>query len=182
GGVVAFEMARQLVERGERVDLLALIDTASPGLWSQEPEPDEAGLVATFAQDLARLSGVSVPDVDLSGYDGDGALARVIELGKEAGVLAPGVELPELRRLFERFRANRRALSSYEPLPYSGEAVLFRARERPAGDPALGWGGLAGRLTVQELPGDHYTILRDGLEALAGALRLKTELRVEVPG
>ncbi|HSF38680.1 MAG TPA: amino acid adenylation domain-containing protein [Thermoanaerobaculia bacterium] len=182
GGVVAFEMARQLVERGERVDLLALIDTASPGLRSQEPEPDEAGLVATFAQDLARLSGVSVPDVDLSGYDGDGALALVLELGKEAGVLAPGVELPELRRLFERFRANRRALSSYEPLPYSGEAVLFRARERPAGDPALGWGGLAGRLTVQELPGDHYTILRDGLEALAGALRLKTELRVEVPG
>jgi pimeloyl-ACP methyl ester carboxylesterase len=61
GGVVAFEMARQLTERGERVELLALIDTASPVLWGQDPEPDEAGLVAAFALDLARLSGVQAP-------------------------------------------------------------------------------------------------------------------------
>jgi thioesterase domain-containing protein len=173
GGVVAFEMARQLAERGEEAPLLALIDTVSPVLWAREHEPDEAGLVATFAQDLARLSGVSVPDVDLSGLDEDGALALVLRLGKESGVLAPGVELSELRRLFERFRANRRALSSYEPAPYSGKAVLFRARKRTAGreeDPALGWRGLVSQLSVREIPGDHYTILREDVDVLAGHL------------
>jgi thioesterase domain-containing protein len=171
GGVLALEMARQLAEHGEQVELLALIDTLSPVLWAREPEPDEAGLVALFAQDLARLSGVSIPDVDLSGLDGDGALALVLELGKETGVLAPGVELSELRRLFERFRANRRALSSYEPASYAGEAVLFRARERLDEDPSLGWRGLVARLSVHEIPGDHYTILRDSAEILAEHLR-----------
>lgn len=76
--------------RGEWIDLLALIDTASPVLWSQEPEPDEAELVATFAQDLARLSGVSVPDVDLSERDGNGSLALVLELGKRRASSLPG--------------------------------------------------------------------------------------------
>ncbi|MFP5287990.1 MAG: thioesterase domain-containing protein, partial [Thermoanaerobaculia bacterium] len=165
GGAVAFEMARQLAERGERVELLALIDTASPLLWRREPEPDEAGLVALFALDLARLAGGPVPDADLSGLD----LAKVLDLAKEAGVLAPGVELPELHRLFERFRANRRAMSGYEPLPYPGAAVLFRARERQAGDPALGWRGLVFELSVQEVPGDHYSCLHT--EVLAGHLR-----------
>jgi amino acid adenylation domain-containing protein len=170
GGVVAFEMARQLGGRGERVELLALIDTVAPAVWNQEPEPDEAGLVAAFALDLARSSGAPVPNVDLSGLDEEGALALVLSLGKEAGLLAPGVELPELRLLFERFRANRRALSGYQPAPYPGEAILFRARERPAGrneDPALGWRGLVAALSVHEVPGDHYTILRDGMEIIA---------------
>jgi len=175
GGVVAFEMARQLNERGEQVELLALIDTVSPVLWAQEPEPDDTGLVAAFALDLARLSGATVPDVDLTGLDKEGALALVLKLGREAGVLAPGVELADLRRLFDRFRANRRALSTYEPHLYEGEAVLFRAHERPAGreeDPALGWTGLVANLTVREVPGDHYTILREDVEALAGHMRL----------
>jgi thioesterase domain-containing protein len=127
--------------------------------------------VALFAQDLVRLSGVPVPDVDFSGLDGDGALALVLELGKEEGVLAAGVELSELRRLFERFQANRRALSSYEPAPYAGEAVLFRARERLHEDPALGWRGLVAQLSVHEVPGDHDTILRDAAEILAEHLR-----------
>ncbi|HSN87950.1 MAG TPA: thioesterase domain-containing protein, partial [Thermoanaerobaculia bacterium] len=174
GGVVAFEMARQLVDLGEGVELLALIDTVAPAVWAREPEPDEAGLVALFAGDLARLSGIPVPGVDLYGLDGDSALALVLRLGQEAGVLAPGVELPELHRLFERFRAHRRALSSYEPVPSSGEAILFRARERPDGredDPALGWQGLVAELSVREVPGDHCTILREDVEALAGHLR-----------
>jgi thioesterase domain-containing protein len=31
GGIVAFEMARRLQEKGESVDLLALIDAVAPG-------------------------------------------------------------------------------------------------------------------------------------------------------
>ncbi|HJX29030.1 MAG TPA: thioesterase domain-containing protein, partial [Thermoanaerobaculia bacterium] len=180
GGVVAFEMARQLAEGGQGVEMLALIDTSPPVLWTREPElpgqpeSDASGLVAAFALDLARLSGAAVPDVDLSGLDEEGALALVLRLGREAGAIAPGVELSELRRLYERFRANRRALAGYEPAPYEGEAILFRARERPAGrheDPALGWRRLIARLRVREIPGDHYTILRDDVEVLAGHLR-----------
>jgi thioesterase domain-containing protein len=171
GGVVAYEMARQLAERGERVDLLALIDAASPERWAGEPEPDETERVALFASDLARLHGLGIPDVDLSGLGEDGALELVLDLGRKAGLLPPGVELAELRRLFERFRANRRALSFYEPLPLTGdtgEIAIFRA----AGHDVSGWSRwVKGRLQVFDLPGDHYTLLRDEVETLAARLR-----------
>jgi amino acid adenylation domain-containing protein len=174
GGVVAYEMARQLAEQGQRAEVLALIDSRAPVPGAGEPEGAER--VMLFAIDLARLQGLQVPPVDLSGLDEDGALTVVLELGRQAGLLPPSAGLPELRRLFDRFRANRRALATYEPRPYDGEVQLFRAAERAARmeeqDPTLGWSALVnGRLRINDLPGDHYTILRQEVGTLAGRLR-----------
>ncbi|HEV7499657.1 MAG TPA: SDR family oxidoreductase, partial [Vicinamibacteria bacterium] len=42
GGLVAFEMARRLRERGDEVALLAMIDTPGPGRWPEgDPQDDE---------------------------------------------------------------------------------------------------------------------------------------------
>jgi thioesterase domain-containing protein len=171
GGVVAYEMARQLTEHGADVELLAVVDAGSPLLFAAEPALSELDLVATFALDLARLSGRPVPDVDLSGLDEEGAFTRIFALGHESGVFGPGVEEAEVRRLLDRFRANRRALSSYPPLSYSGEVLLFRATEHPPGEEDLGWSNLVSDLKTFELPGDHYSILRGpGAEVLAETL------------
>ncbi len=193
GGVVAYEMARQLVAEGERVETLALLDTLSPLVWTAEPVLSDVDLVTAFALDLARLSGVAVPNVDLSDLDLEGALAQVLKLGRAAGVLAPGVELAELRRLFERFSANRRALATYPPLPYAGPVALFRAGDvggigdiGDIGDIGiaidlrldLGWGDLVTDLQIADLPGDHYSMLHGpGAAALAAAVRshMRTE-------
>ncbi len=175
GGVVAYEMARQLEARGETVETLALIDAASPAYWAGRTAPADPELVALFAADLARLHGLAIPDVDLSNLDADGALALFLDLGRQAGLLPPDLEPAELRRLFNRFRANRRSLATYAPHPYAGDVDLFRAAGRAARmeeDPTLGWGELlTGGLRVSELPGDHYTILREEVESLAGPLR-----------
>ncbi len=104
GGVVAYEMARQLQALGEKVEVLALIDSISPTRWAGEPEPGETGMVALFASDLARLQGLAIPDVDLSGVDADGVLALLLDLGRRAGLLPP------------RSRA-RGAAPSLRPLP-----------------------------------------------------------------
>jgi amino acid adenylation domain-containing protein len=179
GGLVAYEMACQLVEQGEEVELLALIDCASPAFWAAQPVPAAVDLVAGFALDLARLVGMEVPEVDLSGLDEEGALALVLDRGRRAGVLALGVELPELRRLFERYRANRRALATCVARPGGcrvGRALLFRASDsaaRPDEGPDLGWGDLLQNLRISALPGDHYSILQGhGAAALARALQL----------
>jgi amino acid adenylation domain-containing protein len=172
GGVVAYEMARQLEERGETAEVLALIDVASPSRWSGEPEPDGIEMVALFASDLARLHGLEVPPVDLSSLDQDAALAAVRDLGRQAGLLPPSAELSEVRRLFDRFRANRRALAAYEQRPYAGEVVLFRTARMGEHDPTLGWGELLnGRLRISDLPGDHYTLLKEEVGTLAARLR-----------
>jgi len=180
GGVVAYEMARQLQTLGEKVEVLALIDSISPTRWAGEPEPGETGMVALFAADLARLQGMAIPDVDLSSVDADGALALLLDLGRRAGLLPPSLEPGELRHLFGRFRANRRALAAYAPLPYAGQVHLFRAAGRVSRqeeeDPTLGWGELVnGGLSVADLPGDHYSILGEEVEALAARLRALLE-------
>jgi thioesterase domain-containing protein len=103
GGVVAFEMARQLREQGAEVGALLLIDSRAPRPGAGRP--DDPGLLAAFAADMARGSGGDLTDP-----------ALVAELGTE-----------RLGRLWEVFRANCRALAEYAPRPYPGQLTLVRA-------------------------------------------------------
>ncbi len=186
GGIVAYEMARQLEAAGETTDVLAVIDAASPARWVGEPGRSDTEMVTLFATALEQLHGGDLdipPDFelpamdDLAGLDAGAALAIALDLGRRVGLLPSNLELTELRRLFERFQANRRSLATYHgPHSYGGEVQLFRAADhlavRADEDPTLGWGKLLnGNLKIFDVPGDHRTILKVGVEALAGRLR-----------
>jgi thioesterase domain-containing protein len=184
GGIVAYEMARQLEAQGETTEVLAVIDAASPARWAGEPERNAADMVALFAAALEQLHGgdiqipadLALPAVDPATLDTDAALDLALDLGRRIGLLSPNLERAELRRLFDRFRANRSSLAGYEPHPYRGPLHLFRAAGRShagaADDPTLGWGALLnGGLHLYDIPGDHRTVLKQGVEALAARLR-----------
>jgi thioesterase domain-containing protein len=181
GGVIAAEMACQLLAQGEKVELLALIDTAAPDEMAAaaglSAGLSDSELALSFAGDQAELFGLAPPGENLTGLGPDAVLARVLAIGRAAAVFAPGVELDDLRRLFERFRANRLALAAYRARPFPGEALLFRATERVVAlrhgeDAALGWSGLiTGGVRVYDVPGDHYSMLRgEGAARLAELL------------
>ncbi|MEO7415633.1 MAG: hypothetical protein ABI163_01110, partial [Thermoanaerobaculia bacterium] len=96
---------------------------------------------------------------------------------RKVGLLSPTLEPAELRRIFERFRANRSSLRTYHgPYSYGGELHLFRATDGStalAEDPTLGWGELLnGRVRIFDIPGDHRTIVKRGAEAMAAQLRV----------
>jgi amino acid adenylation domain-containing protein len=161
GGVIAFEMARQLEARGYEVSLLALIDSSAPGPARAPGLLDAFGSMAAFADDLARTSS----------RDGDRSIERrrngeppAIEAdGFDPSILPPEllaeVGPDRLRRHYEVFRANRRAVAAYEPAPYQGRAVLIQAET--SWDSTPSWRGLIrGGVTTHTLPGDHYTILQ----------------------
>jgi thioesterase domain-containing protein/acyl carrier protein len=171
GGLVAWEMARRLVACGETVELLALIDTLAHGV--PEPDAGDATLAAWFAADLARTLGFEPADLDLGGRDSEEVLLGALAMARESDVLPPGLEIEDLRRLFALYRVNYRAMAAYEPGPYSGPVRLLHAASRNGHvDPALGWSALAaGGVTVEAIPGDHYSILRgEGATALAARL------------
>ncbi|MEL6259637.1 MAG: amino acid adenylation domain-containing protein [Cyanobacteria bacterium J06626_6] len=81
--------------------------------------------------------------------------------------LARRRELPQELRQVEA--ANRQAKKQYEPKPYAGKAVLFRATERVPGicsDPELGWHGMAGKgIEIYEISGSHSSIIDSPLLA-----------------
>ena len=78
-------------------------------------------------------------------------------------------------------QANRQAADRYDPSPYAGKAILFRAADTPAEtsesstvvDPRNGWGEwVRGGLEVHAVPGDHNTILsKRNLRVLGAKLR-----------
>lgn len=183
GGVIAFEMARQLRARGERLDLLALIDSklVSPEdrewLKTAESEKASARLLISFALDLglARKNIMDLPD-RMRGLTEDERLSYVLERAKAAGLVPEGAELDEIRRSFNIFRSIMLALCSYEPEPVDIRVTLLKASgtgaEPDRADEAMGWGSLAlGGVEMREVPGTHYSIVREPqVSVLASAL------------
>jgi thioesterase domain-containing protein len=160
GGTVAYEMAQRLIEEGEEVDLLALIDTwDASGLTLPRPDPIEDELLV-----LAYFAGPQ-PEETLAALRRLGReerAAAILERSRAAGALAPGYGLGDMKRLFATISANREAMWSYRPRPYPGSILYLRASEgRPADlDPVPAWQRLcSGGVAVHDVPGDHHTML-----------------------
>ncbi|WP_373564308.1 amino acid adenylation domain-containing protein [Myxococcus sp. CA039A] len=171
GGTLAFELAQQLQEQGEQVDLLVLIDTyarAHPGGAVDREWLEPTRLGALFFRDLLRAAGADLPcsEAALSQLAPEEALHLLEEAGRKAAAL-PESGLSALREVFE---SNLRAAWRYVPRPYTGTLLSIESGESPR---AHEWELLArGGVEVHTLPGDHYALLRlPGVQQLATILR-----------
>ncbi|WP_041361153.1 non-ribosomal peptide synthetase [Methylococcus capsulatus] len=161
GGIIAFEMARQLHAMGEEVALVANFDN-----WNRAA--DAPG----FGTKLLRLT---VHFLKLGTADKLRFLCDKMQWAKRCldARLAPG--RAGVRPLEEMKAANVKAAHRYVPGFYPGTLTLFRARQQAAtalDDPLLGWNGLAEEIDVVEVPGNHYTLLGEPhVRTLADELR-----------
>ncbi len=177
GGLVAFEMARQLRARGREVGLVALLDTWSPAVAETPAERGDAELVRLFLRDQAALLGnvpawldVPVPD------GGEEEMNRLLARAREAGLLRADLRPRQVQRMMGVYKANLRALAGYRAGSYAGRLTVFRPREAPDDPrllPANGWEPLTAEpIEVEVVPGDHYTMLAaPHVPLLAGRLR-----------
>jgi len=178
GGLVAFEMARQLEQRGEKVALLALLDTGAPGSGRESPEPaydDDALWLADAASFLARLAGREsiLTSKELRSQEPAAQVAFFVARLQEIDFLPPATGEAQVRRLLRVYKVNVRAGAAYEGGPYSGRITVLRAAEgEEVRDDALGWNRLSPEpVEVLDVPGDHVTVLaRDNVPALAARL------------
>ena len=159
-GIVAFEIARQLESAGEKVGLLALIDSFSPRAKRKR------SLVQATAGMLRRLQ-----------------LRLVQERAYHAILHWTG--LSHRRRLGSVGEAQRWAYWSYRARPYAGAACLFVANAslEMVHEPSLGWEQLVqGGLHVHRLPGGHSSIMQAPLVAeLAAMFQAELDRATEVP-
>jgi amino acid adenylation domain-containing protein len=166
GGLIAFEMARQLQAQGEEVRLLALFDTKAPNAEGESEVFDDASLPASFALHLG-LSPEQLQDAAdaLSQAQTEDYLSFMLEHAKAANIIPHDMSLARLRQQFRVFDANIRAARSYQPASLPAGIALFRAAERPPGahaDTTLGWSRLGlEKIEVHDAPGSHLTMMRE---------------------
>jgi thioesterase domain-containing protein len=167
GGIVAFEMAKQLTTQNERVALLALLDTMHPTV-----RPRQLGLRGRWQRLRAEGPKYVVEAVERRRR----SWRRQRELRAIARHVARGKPVPfALRelRLIENFR---RIVHGYKWGPWAGRATLFRAATisdlYPDAGPSYGWEPhVAGGVEVVRIPGNHHTLLLGkNAEPLARAL------------
>ncbi|HEX5496552.1 MAG TPA: amino acid adenylation domain-containing protein, partial [Mycobacteriales bacterium] len=170
GGLVAFELANLLVASGQRVELLALVDTVVPE--PGDPPTTEQAL-RWFTEDLAGLSGRRPPPLDpeLAGLPETVRLPALLDSLRAAGLVPAEVGVDFLRRRIAVFTANATAMWTYRPArQYPGTLTLVRAAG--SADTRAGWSALCDRLDDHVVPGDHFTLWAEpGLTQLAGTLR-----------
>ena len=184
GGVLAFEVARQLVEAGHEVELLAMIDAWAPG----------------HNRRLSRLRAI-LADYSyrwqLIGADWRRVMSREQSL---TAFLAQRTMTKRLLSWFARSQGEAQARVSfesrelsaenydqwllgyleeaaqrYEPKSYPGKITLLCSTQEPRGlflDPRLGWGDFAQEgVDVAVIDGDHFTVFKgEGLEQMAAHL------------
>jgi aspartate racemase len=186
GGLMAYEMARQLVQAGQPVGLVALFDTTRPGYSFYPPgmSPWRRKFYnwAHYAQlhwyDLRMLQGHERLDYfTRRAGNAAKALAGTLtgRLQRATGSIRQDA-MPALPNELELTRQLiRQAIREYVPPAYPGRIVLFRANRLPLGvcvDPGLGWSTAAvGELAIKELPGFHgASVLEPGVRVLAKLL------------
>jgi thioesterase domain-containing protein/acyl carrier protein len=174
GGVVALEMAQQFHVQGQRVALLAFLDSRVP---TADAELADEDFEAQLLFDVVRYFGLSLdPREFLTRFPKDELLSRVLEQAKSAGLVPPEIQASQAQPFLELCNADFRATRNYRVHRYPGRITLFKASQELSGtssDPALGWDEwAAGGVDVQIVPGNHATMVyKPNVEVLAEKLR-----------
>jgi amino acid adenylation domain-containing protein len=158
GGLVAYEIARQLVAAGQPVGLLALLDSSAPGLPPRRP-----GLIQAVGIHLQNLCQLQWPE--RVSYVGD-RLAYRLNQGDEKDFLANNLyKLEDLTpQLINVLNANLDAGEHYTAKAYPGKVTLFRCRVQDLEHylhPEFGWPTLVQELEIHPIPGPHFSMLKE---------------------
>ena len=134
GGLVAYEMARQLKAAGDQVPVLVVFDTYEPEVFARVMKREEK------------------PHEPIKRY----VLRRIVQW-----FLDRGRPIPLRFRHFYIIDTYNEASYRYDPGTYEGPLTVFKAGSS-SGPADLGWSRcVASGLETVEVPGDHYTMIRD---------------------
>ncbi|MGC2744996.1 MAG: amino acid adenylation domain-containing protein [Candidatus Angelobacter sp.] len=166
GGVVAYEMARILLEQREKVSSLALLDSVAPSFFQQQEAADEAVELYQACTTAANLSEIDLP-IDLQ---------RLKQSSQEENIQyilallnARGMEMTaeQFRAFYGVYRANLRCYRSYHPakLAHQIDVELYRATLGRQGETAMprdyGWNQLLQKpVRIYDVEADHFSITK----------------------
>nr|WBQ34533.1 non-ribosomal peptide synthase [Okeania sp. VPG18-21] len=189
GAKVAFEMAQQLQKQGQKVALLAILDSTAP-----EPENKLASLdiawndaiwLIAITETLGIIFGkeLEVYYEAIEGLTPDEQLNYVYKKLQQINVFPPGTGIKQLRGYIRVIKTH--FLCSYFPKEiYPTQITLFRSELGPVSSSKLvnilgkelfesprpesmstedfGWSGFsAGQVDIYQVPGDHVSMIAE---------------------
>jgi amino acid adenylation domain-containing protein len=171
GASIAYEMARQLLDAGDSVAFLGLIDSR-PGLGRDHAMRRDPIGEADTALRYVRNDAAPAVQAALDRLATDGDVDAMVELAERHGLIPAEVERPTLRRQLAIMNAQENALLDYVTTPLDVPATFFATAGTVHDAPDGGWGAFLGpRLRLAPLPGDHATVVKEPhVRALAAAL------------
>ncbi|MCT7951959.1 amino acid adenylation domain-containing protein [Ancylothrix sp. C2] len=167
GGLVAFEMAQQLQKAGEKIALLALLDTQAPvstnkpSLWQSCKFlfTTVSRYIWPFFLDYFSLTTLSDNPKNKKSALKFSQILNLISNDSKQQIFR---ELA-LRPIFPVFWANNQATLNYTPEIYPNRITLFKSNQESLNntDSTLGWSHLTTeRVDILEIPGNHLTMVR----------------------
>jgi thioesterase domain-containing protein len=161
GGIVAFEMARQMAAAGLRVGKLVLIDTTFPSLLARRRQ-----LLRVFSSRTRRRARELLEFLSFLPQ------WRRRSLYNRVSRLLPFDETEADANVPEEWMRFADAVLAYRPRPYSGRGVLLASEELREGAAPRRWAAaFTGGLREIALPGTHFTYIRDHIAQVGEALR-----------
>jgi thioesterase domain-containing protein/acyl carrier protein len=198
GGNVAFEMAQQLVNQGQQVALLAIIDSSAPTYKDKQILLDYIDW--DHARWLAEVSkGIEVyldKTIDIS-YETlqlltvEEQLKYALNFFKLANMLPPNAETRQLEKIVQAYKTSCLCLIDYLPKQiYPGKITIIRAGEELADDPnkdliagdcedsSLGWSEFSTEpVEIHFVLGNHVSIMVEPhVQILAEELKVCLEI------
>jgi thioesterase domain-containing protein/acyl carrier protein len=157
GGIVAFEVAQQIMSEGGVVDFLGMFDTIERRYMEEVRKSLRIrDRVALFGSEL-RFA--------LLERDPFGPVRRRLNrmTSKAISLIFPNVSAPQSQGRGTIKDVNLCAFSIYQPTAYPGRLTLFRSTTREiqdGNDEFLGWGKLVkGGTEVHGVPSTHYNMI-----------------------
>ena len=166
GGVIAFEMAQQVLALGEDVDHLVFLDSLAPQIARQ-------GM--TLAQKLWAARHWDM-EFALGWFQRRGRKDNAHNASAEiARLLASGAPLPDDLIGPRMTEVYSRAQWQYEPASYGGPVTIFKAHKAQTlflhAGAQLGWQGiLTAQVSIHTIECDHFSMMSGEAVAEIGAL------------
>ena len=160
GGMIAFEIAKQLHALDQPVALLAMIDTRSPEQISAQM--DIQMLIQIFGGNPENLSASFLNQ--LKQLELEEQLQCVLNEQKRSNqsILPIDLDTKQILYLFRFYQVNLQAMHNYQPREYPGKIIFFRAQEKATdiqNDITSTWINLAQEgMEIIDIPGSHATM------------------------
>ncbi|MHA6924944.1 non-ribosomal peptide synthetase [Ralstonia pseudosolanacearum] len=188
GGVLAYEIAIQLIGEDEAVEFLGLLDTRHPALvsggkpkWAAENRPHHAQLLELCLAYWQQRSPGGPESAQLAGLAGVEDFSALLECCRAQALLAPDladVTEPDLWHVLDRIVAHGDAQANYTVFPMPLKLHLFVAADEHRDDEPpphrrwLGWNAILPDTQLQRIvvPGTHQSMVLEHAQVLGEAL------------